>query len=66
MELRISDSDVFKDNTERGKWGVREGQLPHIADTMELFDKSWRIISQGSILRSWLKITCLSETQKLR
>ena len=41
--------------------GIREGQITHVADAMEMFTESWNALSRNSILRCWKKSQCLCE-----
>ena len=62
IEARTSGRANFTEDSGRGKWGIREGQLPHVADAMEMFTEFWNALSRNSILRCWKKSQCLSET----
>lgn len=50
----------FKDNSGRGRWWVREGQLPHVADAICILNQFWSCYSSKSIIKCWVKSTCLS------
>ena len=50
QRYNVSDSP-FKINSGRGKWGLEEGQLPHMADAMNLFNKAWNLTSCQSVLK---------------
>ena len=41
--------------------GIREGQLPHIADAMEIFTESWNALPRNLILSCWKKSQFLFE-----
>eukprot|EP00171_Calliarthron_tuberculosum_P000673 IDg673t1 len=59
--IRLQSPDHgFKDNSGRGRWGVREGQLPHVADAISIFNQSWTGTSSNSIIKCWIKSTCLA------
>ena len=55
---RLSNHGI-QSTTGRGKWGLEEGQLPHIGDAMKLFNQSWSSISKTSIMKCWIKSECL-------
>lgn len=46
MQHRRATNQVFRCYMGAGKWGVHEGQQPHLGDAMELFDASWRTLSR--------------------
>ncbi len=60
QQRRISNS-TFPLTSGNGKWGLREGQLPHIGDAIELFNQSWSGVSKTIIIKCWLKSECLGE-----
>ena len=45
----------FKNNSGRGSWRLREGQLPHIADAINIIDEFWSQTGQISIPKCWIK-----------
>eukprot|EP00171_Calliarthron_tuberculosum_P011986 IDg11986t1 len=49
----------FKSNSGRGRWSLREGQLPHVADAISLFDQSWSETGKKGIIKCLLKSTSL-------
>ena len=50
----------FKSNSGQGKWGLQDGQLPHVGDAIMLFDESWRQTKRSTVLKCWMKSQCLS------
>lgn len=52
-------SATFQSCTVNRKWGLKEGQLPHVRDTIELFNNVWNSGSKQSIMKCWLKSGCL-------
>lgn len=58
--LMQGDINLFKTNTERGRWGLREGQIASVASSIRLFDQSWKKTSRESIIKSWLKSNWLA------
>ena len=61
IEERATGRTNFTEDSGCGKWGMREGQLPHVADAMEMFTESMNALSRNSILRSWKKSQCYYE-----
>ena len=59
---RASGEHQFKDSSGRGRWGIREGQLPHIADAISTFNESWNETTQECVLKCWMKSKCLPDT----
>ena len=53
----------FPLNSNSGKWGVRDGHLPHVGDAMYAFNEAWRKTSRSTIPKCWIKSKCLSEIQ---
>jgi len=58
----------YKDSTGQGKWGIREGQLPHVGDAIRMFNEVWEQTSNIEVMKCWLKAECLPtvHTQELR
>ena len=61
IEARAAGRANFTEDSGRGKWGIRERQLPHVAGAMEMFTKSWSTLSRNKTLRCWKNSQCLSE-----
>ena len=59
MEARIAEQENYTADTGRGKWGVCEGQLPHFADAMEMFNEACRALSRTTVFCCWTKSSCL-------
>ncbi len=49
VEKKRAGENGFKNNSGRGRWGLREGQLPHVADANNIFNESWSQTGQMSI-----------------
>ncbi len=61
--LRLQGSDHgFRSNSARGRYGLREGQVPHIADAINLMDRSWNDVSVCDVINCWIKSTCLRDS----
>ena len=58
-EKRRTGNHSFKNDTGRGKWGLKEGQLPHVADAITLFNDAWMRTTKQTILKCWVKSQCL-------
>ena len=58
-EKKHSRNHNFKNDSQRGINGLREGQLPHVADAIQLFDYSWNQTAKATILKCWIKSKCL-------
>ena len=58
--LRLQDpKNGFKASTGNGRYGLREGQLPHVDDAMALLDQTWEAVSKDDIINCWPKSQCL-------
>ena len=54
--LRLKDPNIeFKASTGNGKYGLREGQLPHVADAMTLLHQTWETVWNLDMINCWLK-----------
>ena len=62
LDLGLSES-AFKINLGRGKWGLEEGQLPHVADAIKLFNKAWSLTSHQYEIKCWLKCEIIGVNQ---
>ena len=58
-----SSEHTFPQTSHSGKWGLREGHLPHVGDAMELVNEAWGKTKSSTILKCWIKSNCLSESQ---
>ena len=45
----------------RGFHEIRDGQLPHVRDAMDIFNESWRQTKRATIIKCWMKSECLDE-----
>ena len=66
FERRMAGNHQFKESFGRGNLEMREGQLPHVADVMQMFNEAWRMTSRTSVLRCWVESQCFSTTQILQ
>ena len=41
--------EQFPNDSGNGRYGIREGQLPYVADTMVLFNDAWSAVSRTKI-----------------
>ena len=53
-----------KINSGRGKWGLEENQLPHVADSFKLFNKARSLTSRQSVIRCWPKSGIIGVNQQ--
>ena len=60
---RASTEATFPESSERGKWGLNDGHLPHVGDAITLFDEAWGTMSRCTVLKCWIKSSCLSPMQ---
>ena len=51
----------FKENSGRGKYGLREGHSPHVADAISLMNEAWEYVSQRNVCKCWIKSKCLHD-----
>ena len=54
-EKKRSGNHNFKNDSQRGHYGLREGQLPHVADAIQLFNDSWNQTTNATALKCWIK-----------
>ena len=57
---RQDSTSGFPDSSRRGLYGLREGQLAHVADAISLMNASWSRVSKCCIMKCWIKSTCLA------
>ena len=58
-----SGEENFPESTNQGKYGIRDGHIPHVGDVMTIFNEAWSMIQQSAIRKFWMKSQCLSPTQ---
>ena len=61
MEKRWLTNEKFHNGSSNGNYGIREGQLPHVADAIVMFNDAWSEVSRVTVLKYWVKIQCLGE-----
>ncbi len=59
LEQRGVADNGYRSTSGNGRYGLREGQLPHVADGMLLMDAAWENVSKKTIVNCWLKSKCL-------
>ena len=55
---------AFESNSRRGKWGLEEGQLLHVANAMKLFNKAWNLTSRQLVIKFWIKSEVIGVNQQ--
>ena len=65
MEERFRNEIEFRSDSQRGMYGVREGQLLHIGDAMNLFNEAWSMTRRSIIIKWWLKSLGLPENLRI-
>ena len=58
-EKKRSGNHNFKNDSQRGLYDLIEGQLPHVADAIRLFDDSCNQTTKATVLKCWIKSKCL-------
>ncbi len=53
----------FLSSSNSGKFGLRNGHLPHVGNAVAMFNDSWTMIKKKTVLKRWVKTQCLSENQ---
>ena len=43
--------------------GIKDGQLPHVGDTIQLFNRPWNLLPPKTIIKWWIKSNYLAEGQ---
>ena len=68
IEKRRTTQEQILNDSGNGRYGIREGQLPHVADAMVLFNNAWSAVSRMAICEFWIKSECLGvqHTQSLQ
>ena len=55
MEKRRVTNGHFPTGPSKGSYGIREGQLPYVADEIVMFNGAWSEVSRMAVLKCWLK-----------
>eukprot|EP00171_Calliarthron_tuberculosum_P005570 IDg5570t1 len=50
----------IKSPTGNGIYRIKEGQMPHARDAINLRDAAWDKVTESAIVRCWLKSKCLA------
>ena len=61
MEKHQLTNEHFPSRSSKGCYGIREGQLPHVADAIVMFNDAWSTVSRLTVLKFWVKSQCLDE-----
>ena len=61
MEARFRKEIECSSDSERGMCGIREGQLPHVGDAMNLFNEAWSLTRRLTVIKCCVKSICLPE-----
>ena len=59
MEKRWLTNEQFPNGSSNGNFGIREGQLPHVADAIAMFNDAWSAVSRVTVMKCWVKSQCL-------
>ena len=59
VERRRTTQEQFPNDSGNGRYGIRESQLPHVADAMVLFNDAWSAVSRMTICKCSIKSECL-------
>lgn len=59
MENRSTANHSYASKSGNGGYGIREGQLLHVADAMEIFNKAWSETRCSTIIKCCIKSQCL-------
>ena len=62
MGNRQTVNHSYSSNNGSGKYGIREGQLSHVADNMKILNKAWSETPRSTI-KCWMKSECLGGPQ---
>eukprot|EP00171_Calliarthron_tuberculosum_P023769 IDg23769t1 len=55
VENKQTEDLDLEETTGRGRWGLWDGQIPHVADAIYLFDEAWKRSSNVSVIKCWAK-----------
>lgn len=56
-----TDTSPFPASNDRGRLGLKHGFLPHVGDAIDLYDESWSATTRESVVRCWMKSSCLPD-----
>ena len=59
IETRRNTNRKFSSDSGNGKYGIREGNLSHVADAMSIFDDAWSETFRFTVIKCWIKSKCL-------
>ena len=59
MGFQRNTNHCFKETSCNGKWGLQHGMLPHVGDSIMLFDSSWKMMTRSEIIKCWFRSECL-------
>ena len=60
-EARFRSEIEFRSDSQRGMYSIREGQLPHVEDEMNLFNEARSMTRRSTAINCWVKSMCLQE-----
>ncbi len=62
--LAFQNGLYYVDSGEAGRLGILDGRLPHVADAMSMLDMAWGTVARSTVIRSWIKSTCVADTHR--
>ena len=63
LQLRRTTYQSLKNDSGHGKWGLQDGQLPHVGDAIQIFNNAWSCMSRTSVIKCWINSECLGAVQ---
>ena len=65
MDARFRNEIEFRSDSQRGMYGIHEGQLPYIGDASNIFNEAWSMTKRSTVIKCWVKSMCLPENLRI-
>ena len=62
IESKFTGNTEFRSDSQRVTYVIRDCQLPHVGDEMDIFNEYWSATQKSAVIKCWLKISCLLES----
>ena len=63
LRMRRATNQTLRTSKEKGKWGLQDGQLPHVGDAIQIFKNAWSCMPRTSVMKCWIRSECLGSGQ---
>ena len=63
LQMRRATNQTLRTSSRNGKWGLHDGQLPHVGDAIHIFNNALSCMPCTSVMKCWIKSECMGSVQ---